>query len=140
MQAALHAEYNQSVVFSGPRLAAIAAAADQHLALTFGGPGVEGKGLALRGSFGFEVSFNDSSTCPTSSTTCWHPATVVASTRTTITLAPAASSSPGVPVRQLRYAYADAISLFTNTQPCVYNGEGLPATPNVWPVPFALEQ
>ena len=35
------------------------------------------------------------------------------------------------PVKALRYAWEDSPSIFTNTGPCVFNGEGLPATPSL---------
>ena len=35
------------------------------------------------------------------------------------------------PVKALRYAWEDSPSIFTNTGVCVYNGEGLPATPSL---------
>ena len=48
-----------------------------------------------------------------------------AATKDTVTIAVSGS------VKALRYAWEDSPSIFTNTGVCVYNGEGLPATPSL---------
>ena len=48
-----------------------------------------------------------------------------AATKDTVTITVSGS------VKALRYAWEDSPSIFTNTGVCVYNGEGLPATPSL---------
>ena len=117
-----------SLVYSGPRVEHVRFGGGS-VTLTYG-VGTEGKGLALRSGYGFEVCGADCN-ATASDPAVWRPAAVAASTRNTITITSPGFSSSNT-IGAVRYAFDEMPSLFYGTQLAVYNGEGLPATPGVY--------
>eukprot|EP00931_Biecheleriopsis_adriatica_P076998 TRINITY_DN50643_c0_g1_i1.p1 TRINITY_DN50643_c0_g1~~TRINITY_DN50643_c0_g1_i1.p1 ORF type:complete len:586 (-),score=57.75 TRINITY_DN50643_c0_g1_i1:94-1851(-) len=118
--------YNESrLVYSGPRVRSVTAAAGSNAAHLMYGVGTEGRGLVLRSGHGFEV-------CCGSLTDChWFQANITASTSTTIDIV-GPPTCAGISL--VRYAYEDMHSIFYNSGPAVFNSEGLPATPGIYNV------
>ena len=110
--------YNESLVYSGPRvIQAVVNDATNQLIVSFDVIGTEGKGILLRGRFGFEISSNGK---------VWERLNVTSNTKTTVVLNKTGTTTD---VQFVRYAWEDGLSVFNHTGPAVFNGEGLPATP-----------
>ena len=114
--------YQESIVYSGPRIVSAAAGAGNILLVTFDSIGLEGKGLTLRGVSGFEVTVDGVNWVETTNLTVESANTVVITLDGTIEAAK---------VLQLRYANSDIYSTFYNNEPAVFNGEGLPTAPTL---------
>lgn len=110
-------------VYSGPRIVS-ASVSGSSLTVEYGTIGTEGLGIKLRGGYGFEVS--SVATDSTGKAGDWVRVNATVATKNTVTL-----SGIRGPVKVIRYAWEDSPSIFTNTGPCVFNGEGLPATPSL---------
>jgi len=150
----VYGENRTALVYSGPRVAEVRASGST-AKITYSGPGVEGKGLALRSKYGFEVCYKancsgvDVSGEPNmmnansmkdeqmpispvyvSADDGWLPANITYWTSKSVTIvAPAVAREQ---IRWVRYAHDDMPSLFFGTQVAVYNAEGLPATPGIF--------
>jgi len=107
--------YKEKVVYMGPVVTSVNATAGPAAVITYS-EGTEGKGLLLRGSYGFEVLAG----------TIWQRVPIVANTATTVTIK---SSSE---FTMVRYGYDDMPSVFYGTGPAVFNTEGIPANPGMW--------
>jgi sialate O-acetylesterase len=133
--------YNEpELVFSGPQVVSVAAAGPGKVTITYG-TGTEGGGLKLRSGYGFEACAHGCgdgfSANPFHSPDGFANATVVASTKTSVTIE--APELDGAAILTVRYAFDDAPSQFftPSTQPAVYNAEGIPAYPGVWNITAA---
>eukprot|EP01052_Picozoa_sp_SAG31_P025176 SAG31_NODE_2193_length_6224_cov_3.425469_4_plen_218_part_00 len=129
--AARHIIYGEDIVFSGPRIVS-ATSAGGIVTVTYDSIGTEGGGIKLRSSgstdailyYGFEVS--STPTDATGKAGTWTCVNVTSSTKNTV------SFPFDKPIKSIRYAWEDSPSIFNNgTGPCVYNAEGLPATPSL---------
>ena len=93
--------------------------------VTYDKIGTEGLGIKLRGAYGFEVNSGQGAT------STWVKVNATSATHNTVSVA---IPPRVVSVSQVRYAFDDAPSVFTNNGPAVFNGEGLPGTPWLWNV------
>lgn len=116
--------YAEKLVFSGPRVVSASVSAGT-LTVQYGPIGTEGTGIRLRGGYGFEVS--STPTDPTGKNGTWTRVNVTSATKDTVMVAGITG-----PVAAVRYGWEDSPSIFTNTGPAVFNGEGLPATPSLF--------
>lgn len=109
----------KGLVFSGPRI--VKAVLDGHtITASYDRVGTDGLGIKLRGNYGFEAL-----TSLKPGVSSWVRVDATAATKTTVTLCCVQNAT------QIRYAWEDELSVFTNSGPAVFNGEGLPATPSL---------
>jgi hypothetical protein len=112
--------YGEQLVYSGPRVAGANATTDGSVVVSFGPIGLEGKGMVLRGGYGFEVRAIDGR---------WRLAEIVANSSRTVTVVAINKTGLTLPITGVRYGHDDDNSAFVGTGPAVFNGEGLPSTP-----------
>jgi len=148
----------KKLVFSGPRVSAVKAAGANAVTVEYGGVGMEGGGLKMRGQYGFDVCYAKCDNVTSSNIVYvgppslehpggmpaamsskaprgfgWYQANVTAVAGNVLTVSGPATN-PGGPITKVRYGHDDMPSVFYGTGPAVFNAEGLPATPGMYVV------
>eukprot|EP00658_Telonema_sp_P-2_P049229 TRINITY_DN3742_c0_g1_i9.p1 TRINITY_DN3742_c0_g1~~TRINITY_DN3742_c0_g1_i9.p1 ORF type:complete len:357 (-),score=43.95 TRINITY_DN3742_c0_g1_i9:294-1364(-) len=135
--AARRSVYAEDVVGAGPVVLSALPSNDTHQTVTIRYELGGSKGIQLRGGYGFEVCYlplnaSQSWPCPDSS---WVNATIIGSSADTVVVTSQHGPPPGSGniIAGVRYGFDDMPSIFYGTGPAVFNQEGLPAAPGIWP-------